>query len=288
GNYKQEITIRHLLEHTSGIKTQNNTARILLSSNKIRHALNSSIVSKPGTKFVYNNNAVNVLSGIIEKASGQKADSFINTYLFKPLNITDYSWAEDKAGNPTAYAGLDLLPEDLAKIGLLLLHDGKWNGQQIISKQWIKESTSSSKISEKWAYPTGFLWWCERDIVSFKIRESVFDSIKKIGVDTLIVSKLNKLREKEIPVNEFEPLLKHTLGHDYKYFREILKEYNLQLMKIILGKTIGFSAEGWLGQWLIVIPEKKIVAVRMIDLKNAKKFGNTNFYNFLRLVPKLK
>ena len=53
-----------------------------------------------------------------------------------PLGIKRWHWSRDRAGNVRTYAGLSLLPRDLARIGLLLLHGGVWRGRRIIAESW--------------------------------------------------------------------------------------------------------------------------------------------------------
>src|SRR5699024_765363 len=98
------------------------------SPNFIQLALSASVADKPGTKFAYNNKAVNLLSGIIQKASGQKMDHYLRGGLFKEMGITDFNWRTDDEGNPIAMAGLQIYPSDLAKLGQLVLHKGSWKG----------------------------------------------------------------------------------------------------------------------------------------------------------------
>ncbi|MFC1563231.1 penicillin-binding protein, partial [candidate division KSB1 bacterium] len=54
--------------------------------------------------------------------------------------------------------GLQLLPRDMAKIGLLVLNDGKWQNKQIVSKEWIHESTSPHMTESKF-FGYGYQWW---------------------------------------------------------------------------------------------------------------------------------
>ena len=123
---KKEVRLRHILNHTSGIKARRTTEDIYKSPDFLKFALKSEIFHKPGSNFFYNNKATQILSGVIEVVSGQRLDHFLDEFLFKPLGITDWTWELDKAGNPHAFAGLALRGEDLLKI-LSLIPTGSLN-----------------------------------------------------------------------------------------------------------------------------------------------------------------
>ena len=123
-----------------------------------------------------------ILSGILVKVTGQSVLDFATDNLFSPLGITVESnvifhskeeqlafnkatnisgWVSDQAGVNTAGWGLTLSPMDMAKIGLLYLEGGIWNGKQIVSTRWIDESTKEHSRWEKLNLSYGYLWWVE-------------------------------------------------------------------------------------------------------------------------------
>lgn len=123
---------------------------------------------------------VQILSGILTKATGQHILTFANQYLFAPLDIEvredvqlrnqeenlaflnarDVSgWVVDPEGINTAGWGLTLTVEDMAKLGQLYLQHGSWQGQQIISEKWVSESTQEHSICRQWKQSYGYLWW---------------------------------------------------------------------------------------------------------------------------------
>ncbi|MBN1272937.1 MAG: serine hydrolase [Candidatus Aminicenantes bacterium] len=119
------------------------------------------MTSEPGTQFLYNSGTTNVLGEVIRKTTGLRADDFADLYLFTPLGITDCLWAI--LSNNVCYTSgdLKLRPRDMAKLGALYLHDGIRNERQIISKEWIEESTKSFISTDpyrmNWEY--GYQWW---------------------------------------------------------------------------------------------------------------------------------
>ena len=79
----------------------------------------------------------------------------------KATNIS--GWVNDKTGINTAGWGLTLSPMDMAKIGQLYLDDGIYNGKQIVSTKWIKESTKEHSRWKKLNLPYGYLWWIDNE-----------------------------------------------------------------------------------------------------------------------------
>lgn len=119
-----------------------------------------------------------ILSGILTKVTGQSALRFAQENLFSPLGIDvpqnvvfhskeeqlaimkdhhESGWAADPQGINTAGWGLFITPADMAKIGQLYLNRGAWNGRQLVSAEWIDESTTRHSSWDKFHY--GYLWW---------------------------------------------------------------------------------------------------------------------------------
>jgi len=92
-------------------------------------------------KFTYNNYDPAIVSLIIAKATKQETVAYARKHLFALLGIGELSWGEDKPFSGGA-ADLCLKPRDMAKIGYLYLNEGSWDGKQVISAAWVRDSTS--------------------------------------------------------------------------------------------------------------------------------------------------
>jgi CubicO group peptidase (beta-lactamase class C family) len=97
--------------------------------------------SAPNWKWYYNTGASSMLSKLITLASGETMHHFAAEFLFEPLGIARHYWESDDHGINYGGFGLNLLPRDLAKYGFLHLHRGWWDQQQVISEEWVDEST---------------------------------------------------------------------------------------------------------------------------------------------------
>ena len=92
---------------------------------------------------------------------------FADKHLFQPLGIKNYSWQQDSNGITIGGGGLYLRPKDMAKLGFLFLHQGQWDGEQIISTDWVEQSLTPQNTDAYYS-PTdqteliewyGLHWW---------------------------------------------------------------------------------------------------------------------------------
>ncbi len=165
-----EANLEHLLKMKLGMEWHeigtpdtdpgNTTFMLEKSDNWIQYTLNQPMDTFPDTKWIYNSGGSQLMSVIIKKTTGLHLDEYAEKYLFEPLGIKNYHWKISPTGFPDALGGLYLEAEDLAKIGLLVLNKGNWEGNQIISTQWIEKSTSRlSDTTQVLDFGYGFQWW---------------------------------------------------------------------------------------------------------------------------------
>lgn len=281
GNKKQ-ITIKHLMKHTSGLQNEPNAGiEVEIAPDVIQLALSAELEDLPGSKYSYNNKACNLLAGIIEKTSELKLDRFLDKYLFAPMDITDYSWRTDPSGNPYAMAGLEILPADFAKIGLLMLNNGKWNRRQLISEKGVETMIIPSDKNQMY----GLQWWLAFENENYVIDNEFIESISS-RMDKKTLSLVEKLKGSYANLNEMFGKAKAVFSmEELQVIGKLFGGLSKNDWKIIPGgKLMTYSAIGYLGQYLIIVPDKKIVLVRMIDAENYKT--NTNNASLVQL-PKL-
>ena len=158
---KQTITVRHLLTMTSGLEWVDNNDYYSMesSSNPVEYVLNKTLSSDPGHEWNYNSGGSHVLSAIVQNASEVGTAQLAEDRIFRPLGIDDYTW-NTIGGIPNGGTLLYLKSRNMAKIGLLYLHGGTWNGTQIITEEWIETATSHLiDIQEYWYSGYGYQWW---------------------------------------------------------------------------------------------------------------------------------
>jgi CubicO group peptidase (beta-lactamase class C family) len=104
--------------------------------------LNYPIVHQPGTKFLYNTLATYMLSAIVQKVTGMTTLDYLKPRLLDPLHISGIDWESDQKGINVGGWGIRVKTEDMAKLGLLYLNKGKFEGKQILPAAWVEEATS--------------------------------------------------------------------------------------------------------------------------------------------------
>lgn len=141
---KQALALEHLLTMTAGLEWEENGAahRALLQSNDwLQYMLDLPMRETPGSHFNYCSGCSHILSAILQAQTGMPTQEFAEENLFAALGIEDYTWATDASGNAIGGWGLQLTPRQMAKLGYLYLHNGNWNGKQIVPKEWVQQST---------------------------------------------------------------------------------------------------------------------------------------------------
>ena len=166
---KRSITIRDLLNMASGIRWDedsypytnplNDAASMENSHDWLEYILSLPMEYKPGSKFVYNSGITVLISHILEVATGIRLDKYAEKYLFEPIGIESFFWKKTPTGLTDAEGGLYLSTKDFAKIGLLYLNNGVSDGQQILTREWVKMTMSPRIEIEESDRKYGFQWW---------------------------------------------------------------------------------------------------------------------------------
>jgi CubicO group peptidase (beta-lactamase class C family) len=170
---KGHITIKNLLTMKSGIDFNNDgfngeTSRLLREEpgNSLNFILDLGMRSSPGSSFNYNDGDPQIISAIIQAKTGKTMKLWAEEVLFNKIGITNLEWLSYKDGLTMGAFGILTTPRELAKIGQLVMDNGKWNGDQIVSSAWIKdmikEQVSSGETNET-NITFGYYWWRDSD-----------------------------------------------------------------------------------------------------------------------------
>lgn len=170
----KKITVADLMTQRHGLRWKespwndpDNTWRKVLSTDGdwYEMILQTPTDTTPGTKFNYSNAAPVLTTGVIQKASGMRIDSFAHRYLFEPLGIDDvWFWPGNGGPQNNGMALISLRPRDMAKIGQLYLQGGMWKGKRILPNEFIAEATSPIVVNAEGnslfeSYDYGYFWW---------------------------------------------------------------------------------------------------------------------------------
>lgn len=155
---KRAITLYHALTMQTGLTHVNadDTNELFnYAGSSVEYVLGKNLRFEPGSSYYYNDGDPQLISAIIQKVSGMTMEQFADENLFNPLGINNYLWEKHSDGVTFGAFALWLIPRDMAKIGKLTVQSGTWNGEQIISAEWVAESTSRLIPNEHY----GYYWW---------------------------------------------------------------------------------------------------------------------------------
>ncbi len=164
---KRRMTLRDLLTMTSGLDwnedlpyddPSNPSDLMEAADDWVQFVIDRPMRDEPGTVFAYSSGATELLAYIFKRETGIDIEHYAHSRLFAPLGIHHYFWKRTPLGVVDTEGGLYLRAEDLAKIGLLYLNGGRWNGRQLMAAEWVEESLTP-RIDAGEGFKYGYQWW---------------------------------------------------------------------------------------------------------------------------------
>jgi CubicO group peptidase (beta-lactamase class C family) len=159
GTEAGQVTVRSLLSMTSGRRWSDADDRRMIraTADQTAFAVRAAQQSPPGRAWVYDNAAAQTLEDVLDDAAdGGDVVQLARRRLLEPLGMRDTTWARDQAGNALTYSGAESTCLDLARVGHLMLNQGRWDGRQLVSADVVSQLTTPSSDRNA-AY--GLLWW---------------------------------------------------------------------------------------------------------------------------------
>jgi CubicO group peptidase (beta-lactamase class C family) len=160
GTPSESVTIANLLSNDSGRFWSQSVdyEDMIAATDKTAFSIGLTQQEPPGTAWMYNNSAIQTLEAVLERATGQPVADFAEERLFDPIGMTA-EMSKDPAGNTTTFMGMHAGCRDLARFGQLYLNEGSWQGEEVVSSDWVEEAVEPSQELRP-AY--GYLWWLNR------------------------------------------------------------------------------------------------------------------------------
>lgn len=162
------ITVGQLATMTSGLAwnelSSTSYSEWIRSGDHLQYVLDLPFENPPGTAFTYNSGAVHVLGVAVEEAVGEPLPAYADRVLFGPLGIRQRTWESLSGGRVNGGAGLDLRTRDLARLGQLLLQDGRSGASSILPDGWVQhwsapEQAWRGSFGPLTSYTYGHLVW---------------------------------------------------------------------------------------------------------------------------------
>ena len=274
----RDITLRQLLDHTSGLDPSP-TGEIYASEDLLRFALTSEQVSAPGEAWTYNNNGANLAAAVASAAAGRPLDAYLDERLFLPMGLGVKRWSRDRAGNTHGMSGLKLSADDLLAVGRLMLREGRWGDEQLVPADWIAASVTPTDASDG-LY--GLQWWTVNERGPCVISDEVLGAWRDAQVSEDFIQALEPLKDLDLGDGFHDAVRQALGGTDEAMERWHANTWRRGLPDCRRTLTpVGYRANGWLGQHLVVLPEHDLVAVRQrVATKHHSRFGADNTDTF--------
>ena len=168
GSPRDQITIENELHMSSGLMWLEDYAidrasnsdvvqLVFTTESPLAYVVAKPLESPPGTVFEYSSGDTLLLSGILGKVTGKRAGDYAQEKLFGRLSIKNAEWWRAKTGETLTYCCLDMSSRDFARMGLLYMQRGKWEGEQIVPEAWVDASLTSAPTYEGY----GYQWWLD-------------------------------------------------------------------------------------------------------------------------------
>jgi CubicO group peptidase (beta-lactamase class C family) len=174
---REQMTLEHLLTMSDGIdwrehdfpyEDQRNIVRQMkASTDAVQFVLDRPMARAPGEAWAYNSGATILLGAILEEATGRDLLLFAREALFDPIGIGAVYWEQTSGGHYETDGGLHMTSRDMARLGYLMLHNGKWNGERIVPTDWVARSTKTHYPAYA-PYGYGYQWWILPDELGYR------------------------------------------------------------------------------------------------------------------------
>jgi CubicO group peptidase (beta-lactamase class C family) len=182
------VTVEDLLTMRSGVECEARSgepSEMRESEDWVQFVLDQPLRSTPGSRFVYSSSSMHLLAGTVRASTRQSPLEFARSVLFQPLGIETVRWPADSSGVNHGWGDLHLLPRDMAKIGFLMLHDGRWENRQILPGEFVREAKRLQARTRK-SSDYGYGWW-----VFDGERSGDFEAVGRGGQNISVLPRLN-------------------------------------------------------------------------------------------------
>lgn len=162
-----KMRLRHVLSMNTG-HASCVMSKMVRADDVARAFLAEDVPFEPGTHFAYNTGATCLLSALVQKYTGETVRDYLSRKILFPIGARDVVWNMCGEGVNEGGIGIQVTSDDIARLGLLYLHRGVWEGKRLLSEAWIDEATAphsdnSSNGTPDWRAGYGYQIWCNAE-----------------------------------------------------------------------------------------------------------------------------
>jgi CubicO group peptidase (beta-lactamase class C family) len=166
-DHLRQLRVRHLLSMASGHRGETLARIAAMGPDPVRNFLALAPEEPPGSVFAYNQGNPLTLSHIITALTGQRVVDYLRARLFDPLGIDRAEWLTTANGIDQGFSGLHVTTESVAKLGQLVLQDGRWGETQLVPADFVADcrlpqvGNSRQQTNPDWRQGYGYqMWMC--------------------------------------------------------------------------------------------------------------------------------
>lgn len=166
-DHLRQLRVRHLLSMASGHSEETLPRIVAMGPDPVRNFLALAPDEPPGSVFAYNQGNSLTLSQIITSMTGERVADYLRPRLFDPLGIDQAEWLSIPTGIDQGFSGLHVTTESVAKLGQLVLQDGRWGDAQLVPADFVAEcrrpqvGNSRQQVNPDWRQGYGYqMWMC--------------------------------------------------------------------------------------------------------------------------------
>ena len=260
-----DITVHHLLTMSTGVPFSE--VGSVTESEWTRAFFESKLSFDPGTNFAYNSMNSYMLARIVVRLAGTSLMDYLTPRLFNPLGIKNIFWEIGPEGVEKGGWGVHMSCESWAKLGVMMLCGGVFEGRRILPKEWVSASISTQMTSHESAgdYNYGYQLWVHRTGGEFLFNGMLGQNVWVCPKNNVVVAvncENNELFQKSAVLE----IIESHLGAD------ILGEmYDAEAISRLREKEKHFFESR---RWTKPLPPKKGIAYKL-GFRSAKPFDTS-------------
>jgi CubicO group peptidase (beta-lactamase class C family) len=286
---KRPVTLRMLMNHTSGIAADRGEAQFFGPPDAGAFVRTRPMAEPAGTTFRYSNVGAQLVSHVVQATGGAPLHALLDSAVLGPMCIRDWRWDTDRVGATYGYSRIHLAPEDLAKIGQLVLDRGTWRGRQLIRAATIDTLTALSGGPVAGLAPFAYVGlWQYWGGDSLRLDAALLERLRGLPASDSLIGVVARLAgpgtARTLPSFQLRLALDSAFGEGAGIRRWESETHGAVYPARWRTPAQAVGHSGSWGQWLLVYPETRTVVVRFASWANPGRKSEEDGYGWNGIV----